>query len=76
MHFEQMKALAMIAIAQSWSPSIVYISGMAMETIETHLGLLLALSIAQHFTSFPLAIVGAMILLVGIEMVKFARDMC
>jgi len=44
-------------------------------TIEICLGLFLAGSIAAIFAAFPLAIVGAMMLLVGIEMVKFARDL-
>jgi len=39
------------------------------------LGVLLAGSIASIFAAFPLAIVGAMMLLVGVEMVKFARDL-
>jgi hypothetical protein len=43
-------------------------------TIEIGLGLLLAASIAALFTSFPTAIIGAMMLLVGIELTKFARD--
>ncbi|MBN1673201.1 MAG: putative sulfate/molybdate transporter [Kiritimatiellae bacterium] len=43
--------------------------------IEITLGLLVAGSIATLFAAFPLAIVGAMMLLVGIEMVKFARDL-
>ncbi len=43
--------------------------------IEIALGLLLAGSIASIFAAFPLAIVGAMMLLVGVEMVKFARDL-
>jgi len=43
--------------------------------IEICLGLFLAGSIAAIFAAFPLAIVGAMMLLVGIEMVKFARDL-
>jgi hypothetical protein len=44
-------------------------------SIEIALGLLLAGSIASIFASFPLAIVGAMMLLVGVELVKFARDL-
>jgi len=36
---------------------------------------MLAGSIASIFAAFPLAIVGAMMLLVGVEMVKFARDL-
>ncbi len=43
--------------------------------IEIGLGVLLAGSIASIFAAFPLAIVGAMMLLVGVEMVKFARDL-
>ncbi len=43
--------------------------------IEIALGILLAGSIAAIFAAFPLAIVGAMMLLVGIEMVKFSRDL-
>lgn len=43
--------------------------------IEIALGILLAGSIAAIFAAFPLAIVGAMMLLVGVEMVKFARDL-
>lgn len=43
--------------------------------IEIALGVLLASSIAIIFMAFPLAIVGAMMLLVGIEMIKFARDL-
>jgi len=42
--------------------------------IEICLGLFLAPSIARLFTSFPNAILGAMMLLVGVEMIKFARD--
>jgi MFS superfamily sulfate permease-like transporter len=45
-------------------------------TIEITLGVLLAGSIAALFAAFPMAIVGAMMLLVGIEMVKFSRDLC
>jgi MFS superfamily sulfate permease-like transporter len=44
-------------------------------TIEIALGILLAGSIASIFAAFPLAIVGAMMLLVGVEMVKFVRDL-
>lgn len=43
-------------------------------TIEICLGLLLAGSIAGLFAAFPSAIVGAMMFLVGIELVKFAGD--
>jgi hypothetical protein len=44
-------------------------------TIEVALGVFLAGSIATIFASFPMAIVGAMMVLVGVEMVKFARDL-
>ena len=44
-------------------------------TIELLLGLLLAGSIAAIFTAFPLAIVGAMMFLIGIELTKFAKDL-
>ena len=43
--------------------------------IEVALGLLLAGSIAALFVEFPMAIVGAMMFMVGVEMVKFARDL-
>lgn len=43
--------------------------------LEIGLGLLLGGSIVVLFSSFPLAIVGAMMLLVGIELAKFAREM-
>jgi len=43
--------------------------------LEIFLGLFLAGSIAAVFAAFPTAIVGAMMLLVGIEMAKFARDL-
>lgn len=43
--------------------------------IEITLGVFLAGSIAAIFVAFPLAIVGAMMFLVGIEMIKFARDL-
>ena len=42
-------------------------------TIEVLLGLFLAGSIAGLFAAFPQAIVGAMMFMVGIELVKFAR---
>lgn len=42
--------------------------------LEVSMGLFMAGSIASHFTAFPRAIIGAMMLLVGVEMVKFARD--
>lgn len=43
--------------------------------IEVFLGLFFAGSIAALFAAFPMAIVGAMMLLVGIELVKLARDL-
>jgi len=43
-------------------------------SIEIFLGLFLATSIATLFSSFPTAIIGAMMFLVGIELVKFSRD--
>jgi MFS superfamily sulfate permease-like transporter len=43
--------------------------------IEVSLGLFFAGSIAALFAAFPMAIVGAMMFLVGIELVKFARDL-
>jgi MFS superfamily sulfate permease-like transporter len=42
--------------------------------IEISLGLFLALSIADLFSLFPVSIIGAMLLLVGIELTKFTRD--
>lgn len=42
--------------------------------IEVALGLFFASSIAFIFNAFPTAIIGAMLLLVGFELVKFARD--
>lgn len=42
--------------------------------IEISMGLFLAGSIATLFTLFPKSIIGAMLLLVGIELVKFVRD--
>lgn len=42
--------------------------------IEILLGLFLASSIAGLFLAFPPAIIGAMMFLVGVEMVKFARE--
>lgn len=44
-------------------------------TIEIALGLLLAGSIAAIFAAFPVSIVGAMMLMVGIEMTKFSKDL-
>ena len=43
--------------------------------IEIALGLFLAAGITSLFVAFPRAIVGAMMLLVGIELFKFARDL-
>jgi len=43
--------------------------------IEIALGVFLAGSIVAILSAFPLAIVGAMMLLVGIELFKFARDL-
>jgi MFS superfamily sulfate permease-like transporter len=43
--------------------------------IEIVLGILFAGSIATVFAAFPIAIVGAMMLLVGIELAKFGRDL-
>jgi MFS superfamily sulfate permease-like transporter len=42
--------------------------------LEITLGLFLAGFIASLFTAFPTAIIGAMMLLVGVELVKFTRD--
>jgi hypothetical protein len=42
--------------------------------IEIGLGLFLASSIAGLFAVFPISILGAMMFLVGIELVKFAKD--
>ena len=42
--------------------------------IEIALGLFLSNSIAQLFSTFPRAIIGAMMFLVGIELARFARD--
>ncbi len=42
--------------------------------IEISLGLFFAASVAGMFTVFPTAIIGAMMLLVGIELTKFARN--
>ncbi len=42
--------------------------------IEISLGLFFASSIAYIFASFPMAVIGAMMFLVGVEMVKFTRD--
>lgn len=43
--------------------------------MEIGLGLFLAGGIAALFAAFPTAILGAMMFLVGIELVKFARDL-
>jgi len=43
--------------------------------IEISMGLFLAGSIASLFSAFPSPIIGAMMFLVGIELMKFARDM-
>ena len=43
--------------------------------IEVALGLFLAGSIAAIFMAFPSAIVGAMMVMVGIELAKFGRDL-
>lgn len=43
-------------------------------SIEIALGLFFAASIATLFRSFPSAIIGAMLLMVGIELVKFVLD--
>ena len=42
--------------------------------IEIVMGLLVATSTAWLFALFPTAIIGAMMLLVGTELTKFARD--
>jgi len=42
--------------------------------IEIFLGLFLAASIAQLLAAFPTAIIGAMLLLVGVELARFATD--
>lgn len=43
--------------------------------LEIALGLFLAGSIAALFAFFPTAIIGAMMFVVGVELVKFARDL-
>lgn len=43
-------------------------------TIEIALGLFLATSITSLFTVFPMAILGAMLLMIGIELCKFVGD--
>ncbi|MDW7740228.1 MAG: putative sulfate/molybdate transporter [Bacillota bacterium] len=42
--------------------------------IEIAMGILLATSIAGLFALFPMAIIGAMMFMVGIELIKFSRD--
>jgi len=42
--------------------------------IEIFMGLFLAASIAQLLAAFPTAIIGAMLLLVGVELARFATD--
>jgi MFS superfamily sulfate permease-like transporter len=42
--------------------------------LEIGMGILLATSIAGIFTVFPHAIIGGMMLMVGVELIKFARD--
>ncbi len=42
--------------------------------IEIAMGLFLAGSIAGLFSVFPVAIIGAMMFLIGVELVKFAKD--
>jgi xanthine/uracil/vitamin C permease (AzgA family) len=42
--------------------------------IEIALGLFFASSIAYIFASFPMAVIGAMMFLVGVELIKFTRD--
>lgn len=44
-------------------------------TIEIALGLLFAGSIATLFAAFPQAIIGAMMFMVGLELIKFARHL-
>lgn len=44
-------------------------------TLEILLGLFFASSIGVLFGKFPEAIIGAMLLMVGVELVKFAKDM-
>jgi len=43
--------------------------------IEISLGLFLGASIAVLFAAFPMSIVGAMMLMVGFELMKFAREL-
>jgi len=42
--------------------------------IEISLGLFLASSVADMFSIFPITVFGAMMFLVGIELIKFAKD--
>jgi MFS superfamily sulfate permease-like transporter len=42
--------------------------------MEIGLGLFLGSSVAGLFTVFPMAIIGAMMMLVGVEMTRFAKD--
>jgi MFS superfamily sulfate permease-like transporter len=42
--------------------------------MEIAMGLFLATSIAALFAVFPMAIIGAMLLMVGIELIMFAKD--
>jgi MFS superfamily sulfate permease-like transporter len=42
--------------------------------IEIGMGLFLCFSIAAFLTVFPLSIIGAMMFLVGVELIKFAKD--
>ncbi len=42
--------------------------------MEICLGLLLGSSVAGLFTVFPMSIIGAMMMLVGVEMTRFAKD--
>jgi predicted benzoate:H+ symporter BenE len=44
-------------------------------TIQIVLGLFFAAGIAAIFTAFPTAIIGAMMFLVGIELMKFGKDL-
>lgn len=44
--------------------------------LEISFGLFLATSIGGLFAFFPTAIIGAMMFLVGIELTKFAKDIC
>jgi len=42
--------------------------------VELSLGLFFAASVAGLFSAFPKPIIGVMLLLVGFELIKFARD--